>query len=74
MADQLHQTLGKVERWHLTLENRTILKNCFLPGDRAEEIDDFADKHNHRRYHESLNNPTSADVYFSRSHEIVWLA
>ena len=26
-------TQGKVERWHLTLKNRILLENYYLPGE-----------------------------------------
>ena len=65
------QTQGKIERWHQTLKNRILLENYFLPGDLTHEIDAFVDHYNHRRYHESLNNLTPADVYFGRGDEIL---
>ena len=65
------QTQGKIERWHQPLKNRILLENYFLPGDLTHEIDAFVDHYNHRRYHESLNNLTPADVYFGRGDEIL---
>ena len=38
-----------------------------LPGD----LEAFVDHYNHRRYHESLNNVTPADVYFGRDKAIL---
>ena len=32
-------------------------------------IDQWVEHYNHERFHESLNNVTPADVYFSRRHE-----
>jgi transposase InsO family protein len=60
------QTQGKIERWHQTLKNRILLENYYLPGDLQHKIDAFVEQYNHRRYHESLQNLTPADVYFGR--------
>ena len=65
------QTQGKIERWHQTLKNRILLENYFLPGDLEAQIAAFVDNYNHRRYHESLDNLTPADVYFGRGHTIL---
>jgi putative transposase len=59
-------TQGKIERWHQTLKNRILLENYFLPGDLEAQIKSFVDDYNHRRYHESIDNLTPADVYFGR--------
>jgi Integrase core domain len=60
------QTQGKIERWHQTLKNRILLENYYLPGDLEAQIAPFVEHYNHRRYHESLQNLTPADVYFGR--------
>jgi putative transposase len=65
------QTQGKIERWHQTLKNRILLENYFLPGDLEAQIAAFVELYNHRRYHESLNNLTPADVYFGRGQTIL---
>ena len=65
------QTQGKIERWHQTLKNRILLENYFLPGDLEAKIEAFVEHYNHRRYHESLNNVTPADAYFSRAPAII---
>jgi putative transposase len=65
------QTQGKIERWHQTLKNRILLENYYLPGDLEAQIDAFIDHYNHRRYHESLDNLTPADVYFGRGPAIL---
>jgi len=65
------QTQGKIERWHQTLKNRILLENYYLPGDLRQQIDAFVDHYNHRRYHESLQNLTPADVYFGRGKTIL---
>src|SRR6185437_10631409 len=59
-------TQGKIERWHQTLKNRILLENYFLPGDLQAQIEAFVADYNHRRYHESIDNLTPADVYFGR--------
>jgi len=43
----------------------------FLPGDLETQIAAFVDDYNHRRYHESIDNLTPADVYFGRGPTIV---
>ena len=65
------QTQGKIERWHQTLKNRILLENYYLPGDLRLQIDAFVDHYNHRRYHESLQNLTPANVYFGRGQTIL---
>ena len=65
------QTQGKIERWHQTLKNRILLENYYLPGDLEAQIEAFIDHYNHRRYHESLDNLTPADVYFGRGPAIL---
>jgi transposase InsO family protein len=65
------QTQGKIERWHQTLKNRILLENYFLPGDLKASIERFVEHYNHRRYHESLQNLTPADVYFGRGGTIL---
>ena len=65
------QTQGKIERWHQTLKNRILLENYFLPGDLKGQIGRFINHYNHKRYHESLQNLTPADVYFGRGDRIL---
>jgi transposase InsO family protein len=65
------QTQGKIERWHQTLKNRILLENYFFPDDLKAKIGAFVDYYNHRRYHESLDNLTPADVYFGRGQTIL---
>ncbi len=65
-ADSIMPDKGKIERWHQTLKNRILLENYFLPGDLEAQIAAFVADYNHRRYHESIDNLTPADVYFGR--------
>jgi len=55
-------TQGKIERWHLSLKSRILLENYYLPGDLERAVSDFVEHYNQRRYHESLDNLTPADV------------
>ena len=65
-------TQGKIERWHQTLNNRSHpVGNYFLPGDLEAQLAAFLDDYNHRRYHESIDNLTPADVYFGRGTPIL---
>src|SRR5689334_19582480 len=64
-------TQGKIERWHQTLKNRILLENYYLPGDLQNQIETFVADYNHRRYHESIDNLTPADVYFGRGQTIL---
>jgi putative transposase len=65
------QTQGKIERWHQTLKNRILLENHYLPGELEAQVAAFVEHYNHRRAHESLDNLTPADVYFSRGQAIL---
>ena len=67
----IRMTQGKIERWHQTLKNRILLENYYLPGDLEAQIDAFVAHYNHRRYHESIDNLTPADVYFGRGQTIL---
>ena len=64
-------TQGKIERWHQALKNRILLENYYLPGDLEAQIEAFVAGYNDRRYHESIDNLTPADVYFGRSQTIL---
>jgi putative transposase len=64
-------TQGKIERWHLSLKSRILLENYYLPGDLERAVEAFVEHYNHRRYHESLDNLTPADVYFGRDQRIL---
>lgn len=65
------QTQGKIERWHRSLKNQTLLENYYFPGELEDRIRQFVDYYNHERYHESLNNLTPADVFYGRGQSIL---
>jgi len=58
---------GELADW---LEDQQM-ENYYLPGDLRQQIDAFVEHYNHRRYHESLQNLTPADVYFGRGETIL---
>src|SRR5262245_30981876 len=64
-------TQGKIERWHQSLKNRILLENYFLPCDLEAQTAAFVADYNNRRYHESIDNLTPADVYRRRGHAIL---
>ena len=53
------------------LADGSLLENYYLPGDLKAQIGRFVSHYNHRRYHESLQNLTPADVYFGRGQSIL---
>jgi hypothetical protein len=64
-------TQGKIGRWHQALKNRIPLEDYYLPGDLEAQIEAFVADYNHLRYHESIGNLMSADVYFGRGQTIL---
>ncbi|MCH7615325.1 MAG: transposase [Nitrospinae bacterium] len=64
-------TQGKIERWHRSLKNRILRENYYVPGALERQIDEFVIHDNARRYHESLNNLTSEDVWCGRGQSIL---
>lgn len=65
------KTQGKIERWQQPMKNRALLENYYLLDDLEAQVGVFFEHCNHRRYHESLNNLTPADVYFGRGQAIL---
>jgi putative transposase len=63
-------TQGKIERYHRTMKNILLLDNYYSPDDLKVHIAAFVEYYNNRRYHESLDNITPADVYTGRAAEI----
>ena len=64
-------TQGKIERYHRSMKNILLLDNYYCPDDLKAEIRKFVDYYNHRRYHESLQNVTPADMYTGRAAAIL---
>jgi putative transposase len=61
----------QIERYHRSVKNQILLENYYLPGQLEQRLAEFVDYYNLRRYHESLNNLTPADVYFGRAQAIL---
>ena len=53
------------------MKNQILLENYYLPGQLEARLAEFVNYYNSRRYHESLNNLTPADVYFGRGPTIL---
>jgi putative transposase len=64
-------TQGKIERYHRSMKNQILLENYYLPGQLEQRLAEFVAYYNLRRYHESLDNLTPADVYFGRGQTIL---
>ena len=64
------QTQGRIERWHRSMKNQSLLNNYYLPSELQEHIQRFVTYYNHARYHESLANLTPAAVYYGSGHLI----
>jgi putative transposase len=62
---------SKIERYHRSIKNRILLEHYYLPGKLEARIAEFVDYYNTRRYHESLQNLTPADVYCGRGQSIL---
>ena len=65
------QTQGKIERYHRSMKNVVKLQHYYFPWELEAAVRDFVAYYNHRRYHESLDNCTPADVYYGRHHEVL---
>jgi len=57
-------TQGKIEKYHRSMKNVVKQNNYSYPSQLIAEIESFVEYNNNKRYHESLNNVTPADVYF----------
>ena len=65
------QTQGKIERYHRTMKNIVKLNHYYCPDELTDAVDNFVNYYNHKRYHESLDNVTPADVYFGKKEQIL---
>ncbi len=61
------QTQGKIERYHRSMKNVVKLDNYFSPEQLERKLNDFVYYYNYKRYHESLQNLTAAEVYYCKA-------
>lgn len=61
------QTQGKIERYQGSMKNIIKLDNYYSPEQLKFKMSEFVHFYNNKRYHESLQNLTPADVYFGRA-------
>jgi transposase InsO family protein len=65
------QTQGKIERYHRTMKNIVKLNHYYCQDELIYAVDVFVNNYNHKRYHESLDNVTPADVYWGKKDQIL---
>ena len=63
------QTQGKIERYHRSMKNVVKLDNYFSPEQLERKLKEFVEYYNYKRYHESLNNLTPAEVYYGKAEQ-----
>jgi hypothetical protein len=65
------QTQGKVERDHRTMKNVVKLQHDYFPWEPEAALRNLVAYYNNKRYHESIDHVTSADVYFESQYEVL---
>lgn len=65
------QTQGKVERDHRTMKNVIKLQHDYFPWEPEAVLRNLVAYYNNKRYHESIDHVTSADVYFESQYEVL---
>ncbi len=63
------QTQGKIERYHRSMKNVVKLDNYFSPEQLERKLKEFVEYYNYKRYHESLDNLTPAEVYYGKAEQ-----
>ena len=63
--------LRKTMQFCSGVDSRAIALAGYRPGDLERQVAAFVEHYNHARYHESLDNLTTADVYFGRAETLL---
>jgi hypothetical protein len=63
--------LENVQVIRRSMNNIIKLQHYYFPGELEQAIREFVEYYNHQRYNESLDNLTSADVYYGRGKKII---
>ena len=53
------------------MKSHELLESYYLRSKLRSRIGEFVAHYNHKRYHESLNNLTPADMYYGRGQTIL---
>ena len=67
----MHQTNGKLERYHQSIKQDVNQVPYEVPGDLEVATLGFVDYYNHRRYHKALSNVTPDDILRGRREGIL---
>ncbi|MEO7191823.1 MAG: integrase core domain-containing protein [Vicinamibacterales bacterium] len=59
-------TQGKIERYDRSLKNVVKLEHYYTPWEVERAVAHVVEDYTHRRYHEALQNVTSADMFHGR--------
>ncbi len=70
-AEKTVRDIRRAMRRRFSAEDKIRIVLEGLRGDLKIRIGAFVEHYNHQRYHESISNPTPADVYFGRGHIIL---
>jgi putative transposase len=53
------------------MKNVIKLEDYYCPEELKYRLNEFVDYYNNKRYHESLQNATPADLYFGKDEQIL---